>query len=53
MSEANTRHMIEVVEQENKLLEVVRSLAYGEVLITIQNSEIVLIEERKKIKPKK
>ena len=42
---------IGVVEQELKLLEVVREIHYGEVVATVQNSEIVLIEERKRIKP--
>ena len=49
--ERKDRKMIDVADQEFKLLEVVRGINYGEVVATVQNSEIVLIEERKRIKP--
>jgi|GEM_PF-2698080 len=41
---------IQMSDKEQKVIERVRQLDYGEVRIVVQNSEIVLIEEKKTTK---
>lgn len=35
----------------DKLIEVIKSMQYGEIKVTVQNGNIVLIEKTEKIKP--
>ena len=39
-----------ITKQEDKLLEIMRKLDYGEIRIVVKNSEIVQIEEKKSFK---
>jgi len=40
----------QITEQENKLLEILRRIDYGEMRIVVKGSEVVQIEEKKSIK---